>query len=108
MATPRLRAEAAAAGNYPANRFNQRERKILKSAADYAQAGKKTTVGGSATQTITVAGAVAADIAHVTIQTVGAVPRTVTSAIAGAGIITVVMSGDPSTDHILCWSLIQG
>jgi len=108
MASPKLRTEAARAGKYPANRFNQRERKILKSVADYSQAGKYTTVAGSATQTITVAGATANDIAIVTLQTQGATPRTVVRAAAGTNTITVVMSGDPSTDHVLCWALIQG
>ncbi len=35
MTTPSLATEAAAAGNYPENRFNQRERKICKSVKTY-------------------------------------------------------------------------
>ncbi len=62
MSAPRVRTEAAAAGNYPEQRFNQRERKMLQSVANYAQANS----------------------------------------------ITVTLSGDPSTDHVLCWALVQG
>lgn len=108
MSGPKLRTEAAAAGNYPEQRFNQRERKILQSVGNYAQAGKHTTAGGDATEVISVPGATAADIALVTLQTAGAVPRTVVKAEAGADSITVTMSGDPSTDHVLCWALVQG
>lgn len=108
MSAPNLRTEAAAAGNYPEQRFNQRERKMLQSVAEYAQAGKKTTVAGSATQTISVPGATSADIALVTLQTQGASLRTVVKATAGTDSITVTMSGDPSTDHVLCWALIKG
>lgn len=108
MSAPNLRTEAAAAGNYPENRFNQRERKLLQSVGEYAQAGKFTTAGGDATEVISVPGATSADIAVVTLQTAGAVPRTVVRAAAGANNITVTMSGDPSTDHVLCWVLIKG
>lgn len=107
MAAPKLRTEASRAGDYPMNRFNQRERKILQSVAEYAQAGKITTVAGSATQTISVPGATAADIALVTLQTQGATPRTVVRAAATTDAITVVMSGDPLADHVLCWALIK-
>lgn len=107
MSAPNLRTEAAAAGNYPEQRFNQRERKLLQSVAQYAQAGKHETAGGDATEVISVPGATSADIALVTLQTAGAVPRTVVRAAAGTDNITVTMSGDPSTDHVLCWALIK-
>jgi hypothetical protein len=107
MSSPKLRTEAAAAGSYPEKRFNQRERKLLQSVSNAVRAGKFTTAAGNATQTISVPGATAADVAIVTLQTAGATPRTVVRAAAGTNSITVVMSGDPSTDHILCWSLIQ-
>lgn len=107
MAAPKLRTEAAAAGKYPMKRFNQRERKLLQSVSNAARAGKATTVAGSAIQTISVPGATAADVAIVTLQTQGATPRTVVKAVAGTDSITVTMSGDPSTDHVLCWALLQ-
>lgn len=106
MAAPKLRTEAAAAGKYPEKRFNQRERKILESVSNAARAGKHTTTA-NATQTISVPGATAADVAIVTMQTTGAVPVTVTKAVAGTDSITVTLSGNPSTDHVLCWALIQ-
>lgn len=69
-------------------------------------AGKHTTVSG-ATQTITVTGVASTDIVHVTLQTVGGVPRTITTAAPTTNTITVVMSGDPSTDHILSYSVLR-
>lgn len=39
MATPSFATEAAAAGNYPSLRFNQRERKLLASTKAYLDAG---------------------------------------------------------------------
>jgi len=108
MSAPQVRTEAAAAGNYPEQRFNQRERKMLQSVANYAQASKHTTAGGDAVEVISVPGAVAADIALVTMQTTGATPRTIVKAVAGTDSITVTLSGDPSTDHVLCWALVQG
>ena len=64
-------------------------------------AGLKTTAGGSSSVTITDANIAVGDICVVTVNTNGAVPRTVTTAIAASGQINVVMSGDPSTDHVL-------
>lgn len=107
MSAPNLRTEAAAAGSYPEKRFNQRERKLLQSVAQYAQAGKHETAGGDATEVISVPGATAADVAIVTLQTAGAVPVTVLRAAAGTDSITVTLSGDPADDHILCWALLQ-
>lgn len=107
MSSPKLRTEAAAAGSYPEKRFNQRERKILQTVSNAVKAGKFTTVGGDATEVISVPGATAADVAVVTLQTAGATPRTVLRAAAGTNNITVTLSGDPSTDHVLCWTLIQ-
>jgi hypothetical protein len=137
MATPSFAAQAAAAGGYPAFRFNKREQKLLASVKAYLDAGlssaqiadgaitlaklatgvapshvvkaagTKTTVGGSASQTITVAGALSTDIVCVTLKTVGATPRTILTATAAAGQINVVMSGDPSTDHVLQYALLR-
>lgn len=107
MSAPKLRTEAAAAGNYPEQRFNQRERKLLQSVSNAARAGKHTTAGGDAVEVISVPGATAADVAIVTMQTTGAVPRTIVKAVAGTDTITVTLNGDPSTDHILCWALLQ-
>lgn len=70
-------------------------------------AGTFTTAGGDATESITVAGAVTADIALVTVMTAGATPRSVVAADAGSGAIAVTMSGDPSTDHVLQYVVLR-
>ena len=70
-------------------------------------AGEFTTVGGDANETITQAGVLATDLVHVTLHTVGATPRTITTAAAASGQVDVVMSGDPSTDHVLTWSVMR-
>lgn len=66
-----------------------------------------TTAGGDVNESITATGAVATDVAIVTINTVGATPVTVTSAICAADAINVVMSADPSTDHVLNYMVIR-
>lgn len=63
--------------------------------------GTFTTAGGDANETITVTGAAATDIVAVTVKTAGATPRSIVSAAAATNAINVVMSGDPSTDHVL-------
>jgi hypothetical protein len=70
-------------------------------------AGEFTTAGGDANETITVSGALATDLVHVTLHTAGSTPRTITTASASAGQIDVVMSGDPSTDHVLTYSVLR-
>ena len=70
-------------------------------------AGTFTTVGGDATESITVTGAASGDIAIVTLKTAGAVPRTITTASVGTNAITVTMSGDPSTDHVLQYIVVR-
>jgi hypothetical protein len=69
--------------------------------------GEFTTVGGDANETITVTGALATDIVLVNLHTVGATPRTILTASASADQIDVVMSGDPSTDHVLSYVVLR-
>jgi dihydroxyacid dehydratase/phosphogluconate dehydratase len=64
-------------------------------------AGSFTTVGGDATESITVTGALSSDLVIVVVKTAGATPRSVVAATAASNAITVTMSGDPSTDHVL-------
>jgi hypothetical protein len=64
-------------------------------------AGTHTTAGGDATETITDAEVLATDIVMVMIKTEGSTPVTCDAATAAAGSITVTMSADPSTDHVL-------
>lgn len=66
-------------------------------------AGKFTTLGGDATETITVTGMLATDVVQVTVQTTGTGNRTIVDAIPTNNTITVTLSGDPSTNHILAY-----
>ena len=117
MSAPSLAVEAGLAPNYPALRFNARERKILESVKNYVDAqsgafqvvsaGEFTTVGGDASESITVAGALASDIAIVQLKTEGASPVTVDAAAAGSGAIAVTLSADPAADHVLSYVLLR-
>lgn len=69
--------------------------------------GVHTSAGGDATESITVTGAASGDIAIVTLKTAGATPRTITTAVATTDAITVTMSGDPSTDHVLQYIVVR-
>ena len=60
-----------------------------------------TTAGGAAAEEITLPNVRATDIVSVILHTAGAVPRTISNAVAGAGKVTVTFSGDPSTDHVI-------
>lgn len=70
-------------------------------------AGSFTTAGGDANEAITVTGATSADLAIVVLKTAGGTPRTIVTAAAATGAINVVMSGDPSTDHVLTYMLLR-
>lgn len=65
------------------------------------------TLGGDVNEAITITDALVTDIAIVTLETVGATPRTITTSKAAAGQIDVVLSGDPSTDHNLAYLLLR-
>lgn len=131
MAAPSLATEAALANGYPSNRFNQRERQLLASVKAYVDslpagsitlaelssgitythrvvaAGTFTTAGGDANEAITATGALGTDLAFVQLRTVGATPRTILTAVAATNAINLVFSGDPSTDHVVCWQLLR-
>lgn len=112
MSAPNLSTEAGRAGNYPSNRFNQRERKLLQSVKEslpnsIVAAGAFTTAGGDANEAIVISGCLSTDVAIVTLKTAGGTPRTITTAAAASGQINVVMSGDPSTDHVLNYILVR-
>lgn len=66
-------------------------------------AGKFTTAGGDAAETVPVTGLLSTDVVIVTVQTAGSTPRSMVAAVPAAGQINVTMSGDPSTDHILAY-----
>lgn len=66
-----------------------------------------TTVGGDATESIVAAGVLDTDLVQVTLHTPGVTPRTILSAASAADAITVTMSGDPSTDHVLQYIVLR-
>lgn len=70
-------------------------------------AGKHTTTGGDATEAITVPGALATDLVFCQLHTVGATPRTVLTGVASADTVTIVFSGDPSTDHVVAYQVLR-
>lgn len=66
-------------------------------------AGKHTTVGGAAAESITVTGALGTDIVVTSLQAVGAVPRTLVTSAPATDSIDLVFSDDPSTDHVVSY-----
>jgi uncharacterized protein involved in propanediol utilization len=70
-------------------------------------AGSFSTLGGDANESITVSGATSSDIAIVTLKTKGGTPRTILTAAANTDAIDVVLSGDPSTDHVIAYMLLR-
>lgn len=137
MATPSFASQAAAAGNYPQFSFNKREQKLLASVKAYLDAGLSssqiaagavtlaklasgiapshvvkfagtfTTLGGDASEAITVTGAAATDIVQVSVKTAGGTPRSIVAAAAATNAINVTLSGDPSTDHVLQYIVLR-
>jgi hypothetical protein len=131
---PGLAAEVAqlpANGGKAGDQFSYRERALLASVKAYVDAlpagsitlaelssgiapshvvkfaGKFTTVGGDASEAIAVTGVLSTDIVHVTVQTAGATPRSIVSAVPSANSIAVTLSGDPAADHILSYSVLR-
>lgn len=66
-------------------------------------AGKHTTTGGAATEAFTVTGVLATDIVLATVQTEGGTPRTLLSSAPTTDTVTLLFSGDPSTDHVVSY-----
>lgn len=70
-------------------------------------AGKHTTTGGSATEAFTVSGVASTDIVFTMLQTAGGTARTILTAAPTTNTITLVFSGDPSTDHIVSYQVLR-
>lgn len=70
-------------------------------------AGRFTTLGGDAAESIPVVGVLATDEVHVSVRVAGATPRSVVASVTAADAINVTMSGDPSTDHVLTYSVLR-
>jgi hypothetical protein len=66
-----------------------------------------TTLGGAAAEVITVTGVLATDVVHVTMREQGAAPQTILKAVPTTDTITVTFSGDPSTDHVVAYSVLR-
>lgn len=69
--------------------------------------GKFTTVGGDATESIPLTGLATTDVCQVTLHTAGAVPVTILTSACAANAITVVLSADPSNDHVLQYTVFS-
>lgn len=71
-------------------------------------AGKHTTVGGSASEAISIVGSLTSDIAFVNMDTQGGAPVTILSAkVTAPGTLTVVFSADPAADHTVAYQLLR-
>jgi hypothetical protein len=70
-------------------------------------AGTHTTAGGSATETKTLTGLLSTDIVIVSLRQKGATPRTILTAAPTADTLTMVFSGDPSTDHKVDYMVLR-
>ena len=69
-------------------------------------AGTYTTVGGAAAEAITVAGALATDVAIVNYHTTNDTD-TILKSVVTADTLTVTMSADPSTAHALSYAILR-
>jgi hypothetical protein len=69
--------------------------------------GAFTTAGGDANEAIPVTGLLVSDIVITQVHTKGASPVTIVTSVAAAGQINVVMSADPSTDHIIKYMVLR-
>lgn len=70
-------------------------------------AASVTTAGGSATETITVAGVTTADIVFAVMKTAGITPVTILRAAPGTGNISIVFSANPSTDTVISYQVLR-
>lgn len=70
-------------------------------------AGTFTTAGGDAAEQASVAGVLATDIVQATLKTEGASPVTLDAAAAGTDVINFTMSADPSTDHVIQYTVFR-
>lgn len=70
-------------------------------------AGNFTTTAGSATVAQTLSGVASTDIVTATIKTQGGTPRTLLTVAPTTNTLTYVFSGDPSTDHVVAYSVLR-
>lgn len=70
-------------------------------------AGTKTTVGGAASEDFTITGVAATDLVFLEMKTLGGTPRTILTSVTATNKITVVFSGDPSSDHVFYYQVLR-
>lgn len=134
---PALMTEAAGSNGYPANRFNERERQLLASVANYLNAGLPssalaagsvtlsklatgvspayivvaagtTAVTGSATtQSITVTGALTSDIGFAMMNTADTNAVVVKDAKTSAGALGLTYSASTGTGGNVSWFVLR-
>lgn len=66
-------------------------------------AGTHTTVGGSATEAVTVTGVASTDVVVATLKTKGASPVTIVTSAPTTDTLTFVFSADPAADHVVSY-----
>ena len=70
--------------------------------------GSATTVGGAATETFSVTGALTSDIAVVSVSTAGSTPVTVAACkVSAANTLSVTFSSNPAADHVISYVLFR-
>ena len=74
---------------------------VVKYAAQY------TTVGGAASEAISVPGVLSTDLVWAQLKVAGGTPRTILTAAATNDTVTVVFSGNPSTDHVIYYQVLR-
>lgn len=100
------------AGDYP-KKFNLREARLSKIVSDglgavrVVAAGRATTVGGAATEDITIAGVLATDQVLATMRVRGAAPVTILAAVTAADKITLTFSANPAADHSISYLILR-
>jgi len=87
--------------------YNNRKSSLGASTHYVKAAGKFTTAGGDANEQAIVVGVVATDIVIASLQDKGSSPVTILTAKAGTGVIDFIMSGNPSTDHIINYVVLR-
>ena len=70
-------------------------------------AGRVNSTGGSATEVITITGALATDIQQVTLVNGGTNDVTIDSCVLTANTLTIVFSADPGTTAVVAYSLLR-
>jgi len=78
---------------------------VLAGSEYYLYAAGSHTSTNNATNTITVRGARAGDLALCQLDTKGSTPRTILTGKVTKDLLTIVFSGAPATDHIVSWSI---